>query len=117
MKEIFTEFIIPFFREGIKELPNHLRKEYFHYINLFYMITFILSWVFYILDPIAKTLDEYTLIDNPNPVIILSLAGFLLLSAWFILTQFSFYCTRWTLMIYRIFNKLYKYIKQGNKII
>ena len=97
---LFTEFLFPVIKEWFKETVKGVKKEPFNFTVILYMMSYLLLWVYYVMTPVLQSMDKYSeLGDAQDPIIILSLAGFLWLSLWFVATYLSWISARYTIKL------------------
>lgn len=63
------------------------------------MITIMLSWFYFIFEPAMDHWDVYMQLEETDPVIVLAVGGFILLSLWFCITWLSNSISHWTMRL------------------
>jgi len=99
---LFTEFIFPVIKEWFKETIKGIKKEPFTCVMLVYLFSYLILWVEFILTPVLQSMEKYSAQDSnfiSDPVVILSLGGFIMLSLWFIISYLSWISARYTIKL------------------
>lgn len=81
------------------DVKNATREQVVAYTtDIFYTTLILLGFVFVMLKPILNSFENHVeqMGDNADPIVLISLIGFLFLSLWFGTTWLNFFLARWT---------------------